>query len=64
MLSMVNGTLSGDFITQSIAAAGDEDDLAIQVGDGFGGKVARVEIVDNPLHCWQVIGSEHDIDSG
>ena len=49
MLSMVNGTLTGDFIAQSTAAASDEDDLAIQVGDGFGGKVASVELVDNPF---------------
>jgi len=52
MFGVVNSTLTRDFISQSITAASDEQDLAIQVGDGFGIEVARVEIIDNPLHRW------------
>ena len=52
MFGVVNSTLTRDFISQSITAASDEEDLAIQVGDGFGIEVARVEIIDNPLHRW------------
>ena len=54
----MQGALACDFITQSIAAACDEDDFAIQVGDGVGVKVAGIQVVNDPLHRWQVTKPE------
>jgi len=61
VLSVVNSTLICDFVAQSVATAGDEDDLAIQIRDGVSIKVTRVEIIDDPPHWWQVTVPEQDV---